>query len=111
MKKLIFQLILIALFPTCWYFAMAQKVPDCDTTKISWAKTGSLDLSTGSPMIGVAPYKLFTYHWVTFSGENRPTWSVDNPEKTKDKYIIHIKRKQLKWLNDSTAVYAYPKTK
>jgi hypothetical protein len=41
------------------------------------------------------------YEWIQFEYPNRPHWSIDNPDTSKDKYVIHIKRKYVRWLNDS----------
>jgi hypothetical protein len=49
------------------------------------------------------------YKWIIFEYPDRPQWSIDDPDTTKGKYIIHIKRKYVHWLNDSTMVYSYPK--
>jgi len=59
--------------------------------------------SIGSIISDYSPSKL-----IQFSADNLLRWSVDYPRPNDKKYIIHMKRKYLHWLNDSTATYNYP---
>lgn len=78
------------------------------TATCLWAYKGSpgnIFQEASRLTLGAANYQ----YYIQFGYPDLPKWGVDNPSETKDKYIIHIKRKQLKWLNDSTAVYSNPK--
>lgn len=46
------------------------------------------------------------YKWLMIQPKYGNAWYVDNPDSSGGKYIIHLNRKNFKWLNDSTAVYS-----
>jgi hypothetical protein len=48
---------------------------------------------------------VFFTHNTVFSLNGTKTWYVDDPSTTDWIYVIHFKRSQLRFINDSTAVY------
>lgn len=133
MKKLL--LLTILLLSVIWCFAQQTAfVPDCKDNlsvfqtypcKIPVIKAGKTvgyteknfsfytAAALSSTMLDKYPILSFSnsikpphYKWLMIQPKYGKAWYVDNPDSSGGKYIIHMNRKNFKWLNDSTAVYS-----
>ena len=71
--------------------------------------TATASFFDGQPNFAFNTITGLSFTLITMEYKNMPKFSIDYPKDTDTAYVIHIKRKYVHWLNDTTMVYSYHK--